>query len=255
VDLFLTNTNSVASSAAVDAFQCRRVPVGHWDEYVFWITNYQGFLERSLRGKHYPMARSLSYPLAAAVSVKNLLTKKALPSSDVEVEACSAFDERFDDFWIDLRGSSQHLLLAVRTREVLEWHYKYALLSNRVWIGTVVDRARIMAYAIFDKKEYANGFKQVRLVDFQSLDGGTALLSPLLSWAHGKCREGGVHTLANIGRWLEKGEWLEGIAPYRRKLPSWVYFYRANDAGLAESLSGPRAWAPSLFDGDANLLR
>lgn len=255
LDLFLTNTNSVASAPAVEAFQCRRVPVGHWDEYVFWITKYRGFLERSLRRRHYSMAKPLSYPLAAAVSLKDMLTKKALPSSDVEVEVCSGFDERFDDFWMDLRRASQHMLLALRTREVLDWHYKYALLNNRVWIGTVVDRSRIIAYAIFDKKEYPNGFKQVRLVDFQSLDGGTALLAPLLSWAHGKCREEGVHTLVNIGRWLEKGEWLGGIAPYRRRLPAWVYFYRANDPGLAESLSGPHAWAPSLFDGDANLLR
>lgn len=255
VDLFLTNTNSVASTAAVNAFQCTRVPVGLWDEYVFWITHYQGFVERSLRRKHYRLAKPLSYPLSAAALLRDRFTKKALYAGDVEIEACPAFDERFDDFWLDLRKSSPHLLLAVRTREVLEWHYKYALLKNRVWIVTVVDRSRIVAYAIFDKKEYPGGFKQVRLVDFQSLDEGTALLSTLLSWALRKCRHEGVHTLVNIGRWLEKGGWLESIAPYRRRLPSWVYYYRANSPVLEESLRDRRAWAPSLFDGDANLLR
>jgi hypothetical protein len=255
VDLYLNNTVNPASTAPVSFFRCTRVPVGLWDEYVFWITHYQGFLERSLRRKHNRLAKPLSYPLAAAVFLNERLTKKALHSGSVEVEACPAFDERFDDFWVALRKCSPHLLLAVRTREVLEWHYKYALSSNRVWIVTVVDGSRIVGYAIFDKKEYPNGLKQVRLVDFQSLDGGTALLAPLLSWALRKCRHEGIHTLVNIGRWLEQGEWLESIAPYRRRLPSWVYFYRANSPALAESLRERRAWAPSLFDGDANLLR
>ena len=60
--------------------------------------------------------------------------------------------------------------------------------------------------------------------------------------------------LENVGRWLEKGELLDKIAPYRRRLPIWTYVYRANDPGLAESLRDRRAWAPTLFDGDASLV-
>jgi hypothetical protein len=256
VDLYVNNSaGSIASTAAVRAFQCQRVPVGVWDEYAFWIPHYQDFVQRFLARKNYPLAKLLSYPISAAVFLKDRFTKKALYSGDVEVEVCPAFDERFDDFWVDLRGCNPHLLLAVRTREVLEWHYKYALLDNRVWIVTVVDDSRVVAYAIFDKTVNPTGFKQAQLVDFQSLDGGTALLSPLLYWALRKCREEGIHRLVNIGRWLEKGEWLENIAPYRRRLPAWIYFYRANNPVLAESLKDQRAWAPSLFDGDANLLR
>ncbi len=255
VDLFLTNTNSVASTGAVCTFQCSRVPVGLWDESAYWITNYQKAAKRFLARKNYPLARPLSYPLAAAVFLRDRFTRKALDAGGVELEICPAFDERFDHFWEDLKRRSAHLLLAVRTREVLEWHYKYALLNKRAWIMAVIERSHIVAYAIFDKKEYPSGLKQVRLVDFLSLDGGTSLLEPLLLRALRKCRDEGIHTLVNIGRWLEKGEWLESIAPYRRTLPAWVYFYRANSPRLAEKLRDPRAWAPSLFDGDAGLLR
>jgi hypothetical protein len=48
---------------------------------------------------------------------------------------------------------------------------------------------------------------------------------------------------------------LDRIAPYRRRLPAWIYVYRANDPGLAESLRDPQVWVPSLFDGDASLVR
>jgi hypothetical protein len=45
-----------------------------------------------------------------------------------------------------------------------------------------VDGPRLIAYGIFDRMELREiGLKQVRLVDFQSLDGGTDFLSPLLS--------------------------------------------------------------------------
>jgi hypothetical protein len=193
--------------------------------------------------------------MAAAISVKDRLSHPAVRPSDVQVEMCSTFDERFDEFWDELRRCNPRLLLAVRTREVLDWHYRYALAKGRVWIATVIDGSRLAAYAIFDKKEYPGGFTQVRLVDFQSLEGGTRLLQPLVHTVLRKCRKEGVQTLINIGRWLEEGEWLGSVAPYRRSLPAWVYFYRAIDPGLADSLRDRAVWAPSLFDGDANLLR
>jgi hypothetical protein len=254
VDLYVNNTVAGPAAAALDVFRCSRVPVGVWDESRFWITHYQAFSESVLCWKNVPLAKALSYPLAAAVFLKDRLAKADLRASDVEVTACSGFDDRFDDFWEILKRSNPHVLLAVRTREILEWHYKHALLDGRLWILTVTDGPRLVAYAIFERKDKpALGLKRVLLVDFQSLDGSTALLSPLLSRALTKCREEGIHVLENIGRWLESGELIETVAPYRRKLSAWSYVYHANDSRLAESLKDRRVWAPSLFDSDASL--
>jgi hypothetical protein len=254
VNLFLNNTVSGRAAAAVEVFGCPHVPVGIWDESRFWITHYRGFSESFLSWKNCPLAKALSYPLAAAVFLKDRLVKTDLRETDVEVTACSGFDDRFDDFWEVLQRNNPHVLLAVRTREILEWHYKHALLDDRLWIMTVVDGPRLVAYAIFERKDKPEaGLKRVSLVDFQSFDGSTALLSPLLSRALKKCRDEGIHVLENIGRWLENGELIETVAPYRRKLSAWSYVYRANDPGLAERLKDRRVWAPSLYDGDASL--
>jgi hypothetical protein len=200
------------------------------------------------------LAKALSYPLSAAVLLKDLVSSKALRESDVEVKACPSFDERFDNFWAEFREHNLHLLLAVRTREMLEWHYKYALLNRRLWIFTVVDGSRLLAYATFERKDKPQfGLKRVSLLDFQSVDGSTALLAPLLASAVKRCREEGIHVLENVGRWMGQGELMERLAPYRRKMSAWSYVYRANNPKLAESLRDPRAWAPSLFDGDASL--
>lgn len=256
VDLYLTNTVSVASMAFLSIFKCQRVPVGVWNESAFWITNYNGFVESFLALKGYPLGKPLSYPLAAVAFVKDRLTKKGLGGRDVEVNCCVVFDERFDDFWMELKRRSPRVLLAVRTREMLEWHYKYAMSRNQIWIATVVDGTRLIAYAVFDRKDKRRiRLKRVRLVDYQSLDGDTALLQPLLAWAVRRCRDEGIHILECRGRYLEQGDLLDVIAPYRCELPTWVYLYRANNPGLARSLEQRSAWAPSLFDSDASLGR
>jgi hypothetical protein len=256
VDLYLNTTVTAAGMAGLSAFPCQPVPVGVWDKSAFWITRYQGFLESFLALRHYPLAKALSYPISAVVFLKDRLTKTALGARDVEVKACPSFDDRFDDFWLESKRLHPHLLWAVRKREFLEWHYKYALANNQLWIATVVDGSRLVAYAVFDRRDKPSiGLTRARLVDFQSLNGDPTLLLPLLSWALRRCKDEGIHVLEYVGRWLEKGELLDAIAPYRRRLPTWRYLYRANNPGLAEALRDPRVWAPSLFDGDASLGR
>jgi hypothetical protein len=254
VDLYLNNTVNSNSADAVSVFDCSRVPVGLWDESTFWITNYRGFVERLLARKTHRLAKPLSYPLSAAAFLKDRLTTRGLRVGDVEVQSVAGFDDRFDDFWAELKRINPHVLLAVRTREVLEWHFKYALLDNRLWIATVVDSTRLAAYAIFERQDSrAFGLTRIRLADFQSLDGSTSLLEPLLCWALRKCRNEGIHILEIVGRWLEKGEFIEALAPHRHKLDAWRFIYRTNNPSLAATLRDPRTWAPSLFDGDGAL--
>ncbi|PYU97734.1 MAG: hypothetical protein DMG10_30105 [Acidobacteria bacterium] len=59
--------------------------------------------------------------------------------------------------------------------------------------------------------------------------------------------------LEHTGRWMEKGQFIETAAPYRRKLPTWTYFYHANNPELRGLLNSRQVWTPSLFDGDATL--
>src|SRR5205809_177190 len=277
IDLYLNNTVGDIAIAAVTGLGCSRMPVGIWDEVAYWITNYREFFQSIAAMKNYRLTRPfafpswegswtrlkalrarfskpLSYPLSAAAFLKDRLAKTSLNQRDVEVKPCRDFDDRFDSFWEDVKRNNRHLLLAVRRREVLEWHFKHALLGNRLWIVTAVDGHRLVAYAIFDKSVHPRyGFKQVKLVDYQSLEDGASMLEPLLSWTLRRCRSEGVHMLEHTGRWMEKGQFIETAAPYRRKLPTWTYFYHANNPELRGLLNSRQVWTPSLFDGDATL--
>jgi hypothetical protein len=253
VDLYVNNTVSAASAAAVNAFECERVPVGRWDRSGVWDTDRQHYYETRLSERNWPLAKPLSYALSVPVSFRDRLRTAALSDRDVEVSTCPDFDERFDDFWADFKQKNAHRLLAVRTREMLQWHYRYALQNGHLWIPAVLDGCGLLAYATFQRYDRPVWGTRMRLVDFQSLDGRADLLLPLLSWALRKCRAEGIHALEVMGCWLGSGELLENAAQTSRALPTWKFVYRANTPALAASLRNPEAWAPSLYDGDASL--
>jgi hypothetical protein len=56
-----------------------------------------------------------------------------------------------------------------------------------------------------------------------------------------------------IGFCPEKTEVIKKLAPYERKLPSWLSFYKTNNPQLVESLNDPKIWDLSCFDGDSSL--
>jgi hypothetical protein len=249
VDLYLNNTVMPAAAAPFSVFECPRVPAGLWDQSAFWIVDHAAFFRSLLRRKQKFSRLGWLTPSA----MRDSAYERRLPQNG-EITRCTAFDERFDRFWAELRSRHSHRLLAVRSGQILRWHFGPALRRNALWIAAVGDARGFNAYAIFDRKDNAAlGLKQMRLVDFVSLDGTTALLARLIRWAIGECRKSGVHVIESVGRWMEKGEFLDRTAPHRRKLATWTYFYRANQPELAEKLKEPRCWTPSLLDGSASL--
>jgi hypothetical protein len=254
VDVYLNNTISKAAASSFAAFECHRVPVGMWDRAAFWITGPRVFCERMLRVKTQRLAKPLSYPLGAAASIWDRVARQKWRETDVEVQACERFDERFDAFWEERKRRNPAVLLAVRTSDVLTWHFKVALGNHRLWIAAVMDGPRIVAYSIFERADHPIfRVSRMRFVDFQSLDQNSELFLPLLSWALKKCRTEGIQMLEVAARLLGKGELIDAIAPHRRSLSTWTYFYHASNPKLAEHLQHRQAWDPSLFDGDATL--
>src|SRR6266480_2157643 len=256
VDLFLEGGVSLEAFHAFEKFQTSPVPNGAWDQSSYWITDYPGFLERALKKRAIPLARILSYPLSAALFCKDRCWTGhgRFHSKKVSVEACTRFDNRFDEFWEKLTTVRPNILLGLRTRTMLEWHFKFALLRSKAWILTVANGSRLASYAILDRNDNRRlGLKRMMLVDFQSIDGDYSRLLPILSCALKRCEKEGIHILDVRGLCPEKRSLIEQVVPYRRKLPCWLYVYRVQDKSLEQSLRSPNAWDPSPFDGDSTL--
>ena len=172
----------------------------------------------------------------------------------VEVERCFRFDERFDDCWEELRCARSNVLMGVRTQETLNWHFKYALLNQHVWILTATYQSRLIGYSVFYREDTPQfGLTRVRLADFQTLQGSYSLLYSMIGWALQECRKQGIHMLETVGLGPEKMELITKLGPRRRKFHSWLSFYKTGDRYLAESLKNSGVWDLSCFDGDSSL--
>jgi len=231
-----------------------RVPTGDWNRSAYWIAGYQGFLANALKNKGWP--KILSYPAAAVLDLRDRLTKADswTRRSRREIETCSSFDERFDRFWVELKRTYPERLLATRSREVLQWHFKHALAQRRVWIVTAGDGSRLIAYAIFCRQDDPQqGLTKVRLVDFQGLTSDMEVLAAMLGWGLSQCRKEGIHMLEASGFRPEKQSVIDWLAPYRQRFPARGYFYKTVDKQFGPELQDPAVWDPSHFDGDATL--
>ena len=255
-DLFLSTTVNAQSSTAFGAFHSSRVPAGAWDHSIFWITHYPGFTRSWMRTREHSLSEIFSYPLSMGLWLSDMFVRRTANSSweEPKVESCTGFDDRFEAFWEELRGRNPHLLLGVRSREVLEWHFKYQLLKKEVWILAITSPSGIAAYSVFCRQDNSRfGLKRLRLVDFQSLDRTTGRLQPMLRWALKQCQREGIHMLECIGFGPQEQKALGNLIPHRRRLPSWLYFYQAREDRLARSLASAEVWNPSWFDGDSSL--
>jgi len=256
VDLLVCSSVSSASEPFTTRLHLSRVPIGAWNKSAFWITNYRGFVQIALKTKTVPLAKAMAVPLSATLACWDRCHDgwKRARSSLSKIERCWEFDSRFDGFWEELQRENENVLLAVRTRETLAWHFRKALLQEKVWIMAAHKGPRLAAYAIFDRQDNpAIGLQRVRLVDFQALEGSKDTLLSALSWMLHECREKGVHMLEVLGCWLNRHGLPRIVAPYHRTMPSWIYYYKATDPKLSPMLRDAKVWAPSSFDGDASL--
>ncbi len=253
VDVFLTNTVNGNAADAFSTFGSLRVPLGDWGTASFAVTEHRGFAESALRIKGIPLAGALSYPAGVALSLKDRFTAKSIPKSDIAIALLRDFDQRFDTFW-EILSHRSDALIAVRSREVLKWHFSASLDKDQLWILTAARSGNIDAYAVFQRRDEPRyGLKRMRMVDFQACDWQDQYCAALVRRAYDECRAQGIHVLEHIGCDLEKTRIFDQSAPYRRKLPGWSFFYLTKNQELAECLAQPEAWAPSSYDADASL--
>jgi hypothetical protein len=256
VDLFVCSNVSSVSEPFTIRLRFSKVPVGAWNKSGFWISNYRGFVRIALQSKAVPLAAAMVHPLSAAlVSWDRCRDGWVRPRSLLSnIERCWEFDSRFDIFWTELQRQNENVLLPVRTRETLTWHFRKALQQQTVWILAAHQGSRLVAYAIFDRQDNpAIGLRRVRLVDFQALNGSQDALLSALSWMLHECRAEGIHLLEILGCWLNRPGLPRVTAPFYRTMPSWSFYYKATDPNLTAQLRDPRVWAPSSFDGDTSL--
>lgn len=256
VDLRLTTTASPRASAVLTRQGWSRVPVGEWDRSAFWVTSYAQTLKRYLAAKTPRLVSALAGSLLCPpLLLKDIISGRPRKfQTGCELGWCTDFDERFDRFWAELESRNPGVLLSIRNRQTLHWHFKYMLEQGRLWILTASDGPRLLAYAIFERRETLSlELTRMLVVDFQALVKDQHLASAMISCALERCRQERVHVLENVGCWLEEKQTLVQRASHRRDLGNWCYLYQATNQELADALQSAESWYPTQYDADASL--
>jgi hypothetical protein len=254
IDLLLNTTAIYEAGQIFRAFHAKPIPVEALDLALFWVVDYRKFAHSTLLRKQVPLATILSYPLGAvAVVVDWAKSKRYRKESLPGVEIAERFDERFDVFWQQLRQKAK-TIISVRDRRTLEWHFRGSLESGSLWIYTHERDGNLTGYALFQRQDKPElGLARVRLVDFQSLDANPLILDAMIAAALQRCKATGTQMMEVVGFTGQIRNRLERIAPFRRKLSSWLFYYKAASKELKIPLQDPQIWQPCGYDGDSSL--
>jgi acyl transferase domain-containing protein/acyl carrier protein len=252
VEYFVGSSAGQNSSRLLDRLGVARLPVGDWGNSAFWITNYDGFVRSAVARKGWP--GSWGSPASLGLRMYDKFLTTSWPRQNHELSRQTSFDERFDVFWQDLQHAHPNRFLATRSREVLDWHFKFSLAQDKAWIVTYEEDSRVLAYAIFHRQDNDEiSLRRVSLIDYQVLPESADVLASMLAWGLRESREQGVHMLEAFGFRSDKQRVIDRLAPHRRKLSSWSYFHKIPSPALQHELRDLQVWDPSQFDGDASL--
>ncbi|MGA7981015.1 MAG: hypothetical protein WCA32_12435 [Chromatiaceae bacterium] len=254
LDLLLTSTASERVGEILSALRFRPVPHPAYDQALYWVTNERGFAASALRQAGAPRPDWLSYPAAPLLRVLGWLRERRAPREErPDVLRLTDFDGRFDAFWMKLRQTPNRLL-AVRSPDVLSWHFKRARDDGGMEVLSLEEPGGLTGYLVMIRQDHETiGLTRYRVADLQVLGDSQSRVRALVAGALRRAAEQGIHVVEVVGLSACKREALSALSPLRRKMPSWLFYYRAADQWLATALEADSAWDPSPFDGDASL--
>jgi hypothetical protein len=258
-DLLLNTTANANASQVFSAMRINKVPLPHYDIALFWVTSPWGFARSVLRKKLMDIRKKLigvssvtrrSMPLASPLTPRNL--SGALPA-DCGVREYRTFDGSFDRLWATIQEGP--FLVRARDSVTLNWHFRSQLEQGGAWaFGIEPLRGTLQSYAILVRQDIHHvGLTRVQLVDFQTTRADFADVAPLLRHARKRAADEGVHMVEAVGFHPRLRAALEDLRPWRRRLSSWLFFYKTVDSELDADLKNLAVWNPSFFDGDGSL--
>ncbi|MGE3818639.1 MAG: hypothetical protein AB7I30_04340 [Isosphaeraceae bacterium] len=261
-DLFFNTTVNQLASETFHVLGSSRVPLGDWERAAYRVTCPTRFAASALRIKGVPGAGWLSWPAGVALWLKDRISAPAWPplADGLTFAWSDGFDDRFDPFWNALARRDPRKLLAGRSRAELSWHFAGPLQAGQLWVGTLsrtgkgTGAGELLAYAVFKRQDHPHsGLTRMRLVDYQTIALQADPLPGLIGEAGRRCARERIAALELVGCDVPKTLAFDRLAPYRRRLPAWPYFYKATDPTLEIALADPGIWDPSSYDGDASL--
>jgi hypothetical protein len=137
----------------------------------------------------------------------------------------------------------------------LQWHFEFALRSNRVRVLTLEQNGAMTGYAILlrEARQAEQLLDRYHLVDLQILELSVEAVEGLLAAALDLARREGVGMLDAVGFDLPKRKIMEALRPYIRTTERFPFWYKLVTPFAGLNPAHTETWDPTLLDGDATI--
>lgn len=259
IDLLLNTSAAEPAGKIFQMFKAGTMPQRDYDKVLFWVMRPRPFIKAALKRLNCNAAvvwfgSNFLWPLLTGDTLLRRRTPWAMGGSNrrsVEVRILDVSDvgPEFDDLW-HRKAAEEKRLLAVRSAEVLRWHFA----RQRAKVVSCYEDGKLSGYAVVGRDDLPQiGLARSRIVDLIVEKDDPFVLDQLLRAAYEYTKRDGTHVLEALGFPQQiRQRFLRG-KPYSRALSHWPFYYRALDDTIHSELQDERRWYACPLDGDTSL--
>ena len=245
VDLLINGSTSRVVSQLMTAYGMQRIPTPDSDTRLLWVCNYRKFLEAVFIKKHLPPKGVLIQPCATAMRLMDAIRGRRTPPPHGKIVRLQTFDERFDQFWLELlRGPAK--LRAVRNAAMLRWRFP----GESSPILTLERSGKMVGYLVLSRgiRSHLGSLQQYSIQDWQLLEQNSQDAQDLLVAAIATTQTDSVDLLSLSGFDSWKRTQAMRLHPLRHSIGYWPAYFKSPRPAFQEQLTDPQLWDFSLFE-------
>jgi hypothetical protein len=257
-NLLVNTTANPGASSVFSLMKAVRPTPDHYDSISYWVTD-AASMARSLARQRLP--RLLQAPgtglltLGIETALFALRRRPRRFHSAFEVRAMKVRDvgTEFDFLWQSARERRTELM-AVRSAEMLRWHYADPSGVREPALIACYRKGTLVGYAVVRRDDVVRmALPRLRLVDIFLAEDLPRAIDLLIWGVYEEAQRRGVALLElNLLPGIVRQR-LTGIPRFVRKQEQGSTYLKAATRELAESLGDPPAWWLTRYDGDASL--
>jgi hypothetical protein len=258
-DLLLVSTASVPTGRIFTRFGGSPIPVTEVGSVSYWVLDARGFVAAAFRKKGWPriapFAAALLGPAVSAIAA--LPGRRPVGPSSLELRSevvpWGAIDAELDGLWRRTRDA-RPALLAHRASRDLRWYFGARVQEGQVTPIACRRNGTLVGYAVLRTDDVvAHGLSRAHVADLLVEADQPEAIDSLLAACYDAAAASGRQVLEIRGYSEEVRSRAARFRPLTRALASFPFYYKALRPDLEASLSDPRSWYPTPFDGDAAL--
>jgi len=254
IDLVIISSANKPASKRCLEFGGSQMPESSYQEVFYWIVSPSGFSQSLLRKIGVPNKLLRIGKFADLLPLRPLFAA-ALENQDrqsIEEIPLKSLGRQFDNFWSRMQVDYADRLLATRDSKTLRWYFGLSGNAKETKFFGHFENGILKGYIVVVRDDVSLvNLRRLRIADLVVLDENQSAVKKLIAAAYSEAKAQGCHILELTGLPPAIREIISTLKPFRRKMQTFPFYFRALSADLANQLSQANSWYVTAYDGDS----